>query len=66
MLNLDQKIISKVLAVKVKKFVPVLISRGQTAYVNERFIGESGRLIPEVIEASDIEKLSGYLIFNWF
>ena len=41
LLNLDQKIISKALAIKLKKVFPVLISPGQTGYVNGRFIGES-------------------------
>ena len=62
LLNLDQKIISKALAIKLKKVLPVLISPGQTAYVNGRFIGESGRLISDIIEVCDIEKLSGYLM----
>ena len=62
MLNLDQKIISKALAIKLKKVLPVLISPGQTAYVNGRFIGESGRVISDVIEVCDIEKLGGYLM----
>ena len=60
MLNLDQKIISKALAIKLKKVLPVLISPGQTAYVNGRFIGESGRLISDNIKICDIEKLIGY------
>ena len=60
LLNLDQKIISKALAIKLKKVLPVLISPGQTAYINGRFIGESGRLISDIIEVCDIEKLSGY------
>ena len=50
LLNLDQTIISKALAIKLKKFHPVLISPGQTAYVNGRFIGESGCLISDIIE----------------
>ena len=62
MLNLDQKFISKALAIKLKKVLPAFISPGQTAYVNGRFIGESGRLIPDIIEVCDIEKLSGYLM----
>ena len=59
---MDQKIISKALAIKLKKVLPVLISPGQTAYVNGRFIGESGRLISGIIEVCDIEKLSAYLM----
>ena len=62
MLNLDQKFISKALAIKLKKVLPAFISPGQTAYVNGRFIGESGCLIPDIIEVCDMEKLSGYLM----
>ena len=62
MLNVDQKIISKALAIKLKKVLPVLISPGQTAYVNGRFIGKIGGLISDIIEVCDIEKLSGYLM----
>ena len=62
MLNLDQKFISKALAIKLKKVLPAFISPGQTAYVNGRFIGESGRLISDIIEVCDIKKLSGYLM----
>ena len=62
LLNMDQKIISKASAIKLKTVLPVLISPGQTAYSNGRFIGESGRLISDIIEICDIEKLSEYLM----
>ena len=61
MLNLDQKIISKALTIKLKKVLPVLINPAQTAYVNDRFIGDGGRFISDITEVSYIEKLSGYL-----
>ena len=53
MLNFDLKIISKSLATRVRK---VLSNFRQTAYVNERFIGRSGRLIDDVIKVCDIQK----------
>ena len=59
-LNLDQKIIPKTLAIKLKTVLPVLITPSQTAHVNGRFIGESGRLISDNIKICDIEKLIGY------
>ena len=31
-------------------------------YVNERFIGESERLVEDVIKVCDIQKISGYLL----
>ena len=62
LLNFDQKLISKALALKLKKVLPFLIGPGQTAYVNRRFIGESGRLIADIVETSDLQNLSGYLL----
>ena len=62
LLNVDQKIISKALASRLKKVLPFLIGPGQTAYVDGRFIGESGRLIADIIETSDLENIEGYLL----
>ena len=54
--------ISKSLATRVKNVRSNLIDSRQIAYVNERFIGESGRLIDDVIKVCDIQKISGYLL----
>ena len=54
--------ISKSLATRVTKVLSNLIDSRQTAYVNERFIGESGRLIDDAIKVCDIQKISGYLL----
>ena len=62
LLNFDLKMISKSLATRVRKVLSNLIDSKQTAYVNERFIGESGRLIDDVIKVCDIQKISGYLL----
>ena len=63
LLNVDQKIISKALASRLKKVLPILIGPGQTAYVDGRFIGESGRLIADIIETSlYLDKIKGYLL----
>ena len=61
-MNVDQKIISKALASRLKKVLPCLIGPGQTAYVDGRFIGESGRLIADIIEISNLENIKGYLL----
>ena len=45
LLNFELKMISKSLATRVTKVLSNLIDSRQTVYVNERFIGESGRLI---------------------
>ena len=62
LLNVDTKILSKSLAEKLKNVLPELISSNQTAYVKNRCISESGRLISDVIEMCDILDISGYLV----
>ena len=50
LLNTDMKIISKVLSRRIKNVLPFLISSRQTAYVKNRFINESGRVISDILE----------------
>ena len=54
--------ISKSLATRVRKVFSNLTDSRQTAYVNERFIGESGCLIDDVIKVCDIQKINGYIL----
>ena len=54
--------ISKSLATRVKYVLSNLIDARETAYVNERFIGESGRLIDDLIKVCDIPKISGFFL----
>ena len=62
MLNVNFKIILKALSEKLKKVLPDLISSQQTAYVKNRHIGESGRLISDVIEIAKIKKIEVFLV----
>ena len=50
LLKVDTKILSKVLASRLKPTLPSIISHDQTAYVPGRFIGESVRLVSDIIE----------------
>ena len=59
LLNVDMKPISKV---KLKKVLPSLISKHQTAYVKGRFIREGGTLISDILEISDNSKIKGSLM----
>ena len=56
LLNVDLKIIPKTFSEKLKKVLPDLISSQQTAYVKNRHIGESRRLISDVTEITKIKK----------
>ena len=45
-----------------KKVLPNLISPQQTSYFENRFIGENGRLIADIIEITDILNKEGFLV----
>ena len=62
LLNVGYKIASKALAERLKKIFPVLISNEQTAYVKDRFICETGKLISDTIEVSDVFNIDGFLV----
>ena len=47
LLNVDMKLISTVLAGRLK-VISTIVNENQVAYVNNRFISESGRLISDV------------------
>ena len=53
MINVDAKIISKVSALRIKHIMHTLIHHDQTAYVKNRFIGESIRLIDDILDYAD-------------
>ena len=62
LLNVDTKIITKTFASKLVPVLPTIISSDQTAYVQGRFIGESTRLISDIIDMSDSLSLEGYIL----
>ena len=61
-MNVDLKIISKAFSEKLKKVLPELISSQQRTYVKNRYIGESRRLISDVIEIVKIKKIEVFLV----
>ena len=54
--NVDLKIISKAFAFRLKTLLPSIISSEQTAYIEKRFIGESGRLISDILSVTNTLK----------
>ena len=55
-------IISKVLSTKIKSELPFLICSNQMAYVKNRFIGESGRVISDILEIANTLALEDCLV----
>ena len=62
LINVDTKIASKSLAIRIKEFLPQLVDCDQMAYVKGKNIGKSIRLIDDLLEYADKENLDG-LIF---
>ena len=64
MINVDAKIISKVLALRIKHIMHTLIHHDQTAYVKNCFIGESiCHLIDDILDYRDDNDIPG-IIFS--
>ena len=65
LLNIDYKIATKCSAKRLKKVLPEVISRDQTGYVKNRFIGENIRLISDVIELYEEKNLPAFDSLEW-
>ena len=63
LINVDIKVASKALANRLKTVIHNLISVDQTAYVKGRFIGESIRVINDLIEHIDREDEEGTISY---
>ena len=62
LLNVDLKITSKAFASRLKTVLPSIISSKQTVYFKKRFIGESGRLISDILSITKNLKIKRYLV----
>ena len=60
-MNVDTQIASKALTHRMKKVIPNIINYDQTAYVKDRFIGESIRSIDYLLYHTEQENLDGIL-----
>ena len=64
LLNSDYKIITKILAERLKLLLPNIIHSEQKGYVNGRNIFDANRLLQDVIEYSEEEKINWGLGFK--
>ena len=63
LLNNDYKIVPKALALGLEKVLPTIISLNQTGYVKGRYIGESIRIITDMLSFTKKENIPGIAIF---
>ena len=61
LINVDAKIASKAIALKIKKVIGNLVHCDQTAYVGNRNIGESVCLINDILEYTDENDIEAIL-----
>ena len=61
LINVDDKIASKTIALRIKKVIAKLVHCDQTAYVCNRNIGESVRLINNILEYTDENNIEAIL-----
>ena len=62
LVNVDAKIVSKVLAVRIKNVLPYIIHHNQSGYVKDRYIGETVRSIFDLMVTLK-ENIPGLMIF---
>ena len=62
LINVDAKIISKVLANRLEKVLPFIIHANQHAFVKSRSILDAVRTIDDMIDKTKRNNLSGFLI----
>ena len=63
LLNVDYKILTKVVANRIEKLLPLLINPDQTGYAKSRYIGENVRLINDIINYTDRLNKKGIALF---
>ena len=66
LLNVDYKIISKVISNRIKKVLPSIINSSQTGFLKGRYIGENIRTIIEIIENANNNDTPGMIFFADF
>ena len=62
LLNVNVKLISKVLSNQIKNLLPNLISINQNVCLTNRFISEGGRIISDISEMTDTLNMEDYLL----
>ena len=62
LLNVGYEIALKALSTKLKNDLPSLALSEQIAYIKDKYIGETGRWISDIIEVSDLLKMKGFIV----
>ena len=63
LLNVDYKIATKTLALRLKKVLPQVINNAQTGYIEGRFIGQNIRQISDILSFTAEQNIEGLATF---
>ena len=63
LLTVDYKILAKCIAKRIEPFLPKLIHSDQTGFMKDRFVGQNVRLLNDLMEYTDVKKISGIFLF---
>ena len=63
LVNVDAKIMSKVIASRIKNVLPEIIHHNQTGFVKDRYIGETIQSIYDLMDYTVEENIPGLMIF---
>ena len=66
LLNVDYKIATRTIALRLEKILPIIIHPFQSDYVKGRFIGENIRLIADTMDFTKINDIPGIAVFLVF
>ncbi len=61
-MNTDYKILTKSLAFRLQKVLPLIINSDQTGYIKGRYIGENIRTISDLIEYTSLMNMPGVIL----
>ena len=63
LLNVDYKILARCIAKRIEPFLLKLIHSDQTGFMKDRFIGQNVRLLSDLMEYTDVKKISAIFLF---
>ena len=63
LLNVDYKILARIIATRIEPLLPSQIHSDQTGFIKGRYIGQNIRLLDDLMNFTDVNKIPGILLF---